>query len=342
MSRADRFLRACRGEEVDCTPVWFMRQAGRYMAEYRALRAQHTLLELCAEPELAAQVTLQPVRAFDVDAAILFSDILLPLVPLGFDLAFVKGEGPVIANHIKDAAAVDAIPDIDPRAELAHVLRTIEVVRRELKGEVPLIGFAGAPFTVASYLIAGGPSRDAVDARRFMLSQPAAWHRLMAKLATLIGEYLVAQAEAGAQALQLFDSWVGALSPADYAEFVLPYSESIFERARSTEVPLIHFGTGTALLLPQMRKAGGTVLGVDTRTPIAWVRDQLGSDLVLQGNLDPVVLLTGADLEARILNVLQQAQGLRGHIFNVGHGILPETPVQHVAEAVRLVHELST
>ena len=319
-----------------------MRQAGRYMPEYRALRAQHTLLEICAQPELAVEVTLQPVDAFDVDAAILFSDILLPLVPLGFQLEFVKGEGPLIHNPVQSAAQVDAIPAIDVRAALAHVLQTIVLARAALHERVPLIGFAGAPFTVASYLIAGGPSRDAVDARRFMLAQPQAWHRLMDKLSTTIGDYLLAQVESGAQALQLFDSWVGALSPHDYQEFVLPHSRAIFEKLAHTGVPLIHFGTGTALLLKHMRRAGGTVIGVDTRTPLSWAREQLEPGVVLQGNLDPVALLTGADLEGRIRGILHEAEGLQGHVFNVGHGILPETPVEHVRRAVELVHQISS
>ena len=319
-----------------------MRQAGRYMPEYRALRANHTLLEICAQPELAVEVTLQPVNAFNVDAAILFSDILLPLVPLGFQLEFVKGEGPVIHNPVRDAAQVDAIQRIDVRAAMAHVLATISLARKELDGRVPLIGFAGAPFAIASYLIAGGPSRDAVDARRFMMSQPRAWHALMEKLADLIGEYMVAQAEAGAQALQLFDSWVGALSPQDYQQFVLPHSRAIFERAAQANVPLIHFGTGTALLLKHMRHAGGHVIGVDTKTPLSFARSMLDPTVVLQGNLDPVVLVTGYQLEQRISGILRDAVGLQGHIFNVGHGILPETPVEHVRRAADLVHELSS
>jgi uroporphyrinogen decarboxylase len=341
MSRADRFLRACRGEPTDCTPVWFMRQAGRYMPEYRTLRAQHSLLELCAQPELAAQVTLQPVTAFDVDAAILFSDILLPIIPLGFDLDFVKGEGPIIRNPLTTASQVEALPDIDIRDAMQHVLDTIGLAQKELAGTVPLIGFAGAPFTIASYLIAGGPSRDAVDARKFMLAQPRAWHRLMEKLATLIGAYLAAQIEAGAQAVQLFDSWVGAISPAQYQQFVLPYSRAIFERIREFDVPSIHFGTGTALLLPLMHEAGASVLGVDSRTPLSWVRSHISNDIVLQGNLDPVVLVTGADLETNIHAILDDAVGLPGHIFNTGHGILPETPVENVARAIELVHALS-
>jgi uroporphyrinogen decarboxylase len=346
----DRFLRACRREPVDATPVWFMRQAGRYMAEYRAIRARHTLLEICAQPELAAEVTLQPVRALGVDAAILFADILLPLVPMGIDLTFAAGEGPVIGNPVRTPADVAALRAVEPREALAHVLEAVRLVRRELDGRTPLIGFAGAPFTLASYLVEGGSSRDALQAKRLMYEDPATWHALMAKLARVVADYLVAQVEAGAQAVQLFDSWVGALAPDDYRAYVLPHTQMILRAvsaspkgAHATGVPVIHFGTGTAMLLGLMREAGGDVIGLDWRTPLDWGRQTLGPDVALQGNLDPAALFAPrAELERRVRAVLAQAGGRTGHIFNLGHGILQGTPVDHVRMVVELVHELTT
>lgn len=338
-AQAERFLRACRQQPVDCTPVWFMRQAGRYMAEYRAIRARHSLLEICAQPELAAEVTLQPVRALGVDAAILFADILLPLIPMGADLEFAAGEGPVIHNPVRRAAAVDALRAVDVREALGHVLEAVRLVRRDLAGQVPLIGFAGAPFTLASYLIEGGSSRNYVYAKSLMYAAPEVWHRLMAKLAAVIADYLVAQIEAGAQAVQLFDSWVGALGPGDYREYVLPHSQRILQAVAATGVPVIHFGTGTATLLPLLREAGGDVIGLDWRTPLDWGRQVLGPGVAVQGNLDPVALFAPRpELERRVRAVLGEAGGQPGHIFNLGHGILPETPVDNVRAVVELVH----
>jgi uroporphyrinogen decarboxylase len=341
-ARAPRFLRACRRQPVDRTPVWFMRQAGRYMAEYRAIRARHSLLEICAQPELAAEVTLQPVRALGVDAAILFADILLPLVPMGAELSFAAGEGPVIANPVRSRADVDALRPVEPRQALASVLSAIRLVRGELAAATPLIGFAGAPFTLASYLLEGSSAREAVAARRLMLAEPATWHALMAKLSDVVSGYLLAQVEAGAQAIQLFDSWVGALSPADYAEYVLPHSRAILAAVAATGVPVIHFGTGTATLLPLLKAAGGDVIGLDWRTPLDWGWQQLGPEVAVQGNLDPVALFAPLpELERRIRAVLAAAAGRPGHIFNLGHGILPGTPVENVRAAVELVHALS-
>src|SRR5512135_3434852 len=248
MALTDRFLRACRREPVDCTPVWFMRQAGLYMAEYRAIRAKHTLLEICQQPELAAEVTLQPVRALGVDAAILFADILLPLIPMGIDLEFAAGEGPVIHNPIRTLQDVQALRPVDPHASLGHVLEAVRLVRRELDGRTAVIGFAGAPFTLASYIIEGGGSRNYVKAKRFMYAEPHAWHALMSKLAHVIADYLAAQIEAGVQAVQLFDSWVGVLGPDDYREYVLPYSRLVLSQVQAAGVPAIHFGTDTATL----------------------------------------------------------------------------------------------
>ena len=338
----DRFLRACRGLPVDRTPVWFMRQAGRYMPEYRAIRARHSLLEICAQPELAAEVTLQPVRALGVDAAILFADILLPLVPLGIDLEFAAGEGPVIHNPIRTAADVAALRPVAVDESLASVLETVRLVRRELDGRTPLIGFAGAPFTLASYLIEGGSSRSFLRTKQMMYGDPAAWHALLGKLAALVSDYLAAQARAGAQALQLFDSWAGALSPDDYEEYVLPHSRRVLGSLAGAGVPLIHFGVDTASLLPLMAQAGGDVIGLDWRTPLDWGWRQAGGEHAVQGNLDPAALFAPRPvLDRRVRRVLEQAGGRPGHIFNLGHGILPETPVDNVRAVVELVHEYS-
>ena len=337
-----RFLRACRRERVDAVPVWFMRQAGRYMPEYRAIRSKHSFLEMCAQPELAAEVTLQPVRALGVDAAILFADILLPLVPMGFELEFAAGEGPIIHNPVSSAADVERLRPVEPRESLAHVLQAVRIVRRELPPHIPLIGFAGAPFTLASYLIQGGSAREAIDAKRMMYAAPAAWHALMDRLTIVVRDYLLAQVEAGAQAVQLFDSWVGALAPDDYREFVLPYSARVLRALQQTGVPVIHFGTGTATLLPLMKEAGGTVLGIDWRTPLRLGRDVAAGDMAIQGNLDPVALFAPRDeLARRVRRVLEDAGSRRGHIFNLGHGILQHTPVEAVRFVVELVHQLT-
>ena len=342
MALNDRFLKACRREEVDCTPVWFMRQAGRYMAEYRAIRAKHTLLEICAQPELAAEVTLQPVRAFAVDAAILFADILLPLMPMGIHLEFAKGEGPVIYNPIGSRADVEALRVIDPCEDLRHVLDAVKLVRRELDGKTPLIGFAGAPFTLASYMIEGGSSRSFVKTKQLMYRDPQTWHLLMSKLAQVIAAYLVAQIDAGAQAVQLFDNWVGALSPNDYHEYVLPYSQKILEAVKKTGVPSIHFGTDTATLLPLLKEAGGDVIGLDWRIDLDRGWEAIGFDRAVQGNLDPVALFAPRDeLERRVRRILDQAAQRPGHIFNLGHGILQETPVESVKAVVEMVHVFS-
>lgn len=336
-----RFLRACRREPVDCTPVWFMRQAGRYMPEYRAIRDKYSLLEICSQPDLAAEVTLQPVRALGVDAAILFADILLPLVPMGIKLEFAAGEGPVIDNPIRSPADVAALRPVEPREALGHVLEAVRLVRGELDGRTPLIGFAGAPFTLASYIVEGGSSRNYVETKRLMYGDPATWHALMGKLARVVADYLVAQVEAGAQAVQLFDSWVGCLSPDDYREYVLPYSQLVLREVSATGVPVIHFGTGTATLLTLMKEAGGDVIGLDWRTPLDWGWSVLGPDVAVQGNLDPVALLVEApraELERRVRAILDQAGGRPGHIFNLGHGILPETPVDNVKAVVEMVH----
>jgi uroporphyrinogen decarboxylase len=333
----DRFLRACRREPVDTTPVWFMRQAGRYMPEYRALRAKYSLLDLCRTPDLAAEVTLQPVRRIAVDAAIIFSDLLLPLEPMGIPFDFVKGDGPTVLKPLRTEADIDELREVEPREAFAPVLQAIRTVRRELA--IPLIGFVGAPFTLASYAIEGGHSSHYALAKGLMYSCPRAWHRLCGKLATVAADYLKAQVEAGVQVVQVFDSWVGALSPADYQEFVQPHVRTIFDALAVVGVPAIHFGTGTATLLELQRDAGGDVIGVDWRVPLdqAWAR--IG-DRAVQGNLDPVLLLGPLDrLLAGASDVLHRAGGRAGHIFNLGHGILPTTPVEHVQALTDYVHE---
>ncbi|HEU4792240.1 MAG TPA: uroporphyrinogen decarboxylase [Nitrolancea sp.] len=342
MGSDSRFLRACRREPVDRTPVWFMRQAGRYMAEYRAIRAQHTLLEICAQPELAAEVTLQPVNRLEIDAAIIFADILLPLVPMGIDLEFAAGEGPVIHNPVRAPKDVDALHIIDPEESISNTLDAIRIVAHELDGKVPLIGFAGGPFTVASYLIEGGSSRSYIRTKRMMYDAPDAWARLMEKLATVTARYLQAQIKAGAQAVQLFDSWVGALSPYDYRTRVLPYMRGIIEQLKPLGVPVILFGTGTSGNLELLTTAGSDVVGVDWRINIdeAWAR--IGTDRAVQGNLDPVALFAPADeIERQVRDILDRVDNRPGHIFNLGHGILPETPVENVELVIDLVHRLS-
>jgi uroporphyrinogen decarboxylase len=316
-----------------------MRQAGRYMAKYRAIRKKYSLLEIAKQPELAAEVTLQPVRAFNVDAAILFADILLPLQPMGLDFEFTKGEGPVIHHPVRTQADVDALRPLRPDETLAHVMDAIRLLRSEL-GNTPLIGFSGAPFTVASYMIEGGASRDYRITKSMMYSAPKIWHAFMDKLSTALADYLTAQIRAGAQAVQLFDSWVGALSPMDYETFVLPYSKKMLDTAQSMGVPIIHFGTGTATLLPLMRQAGGDVIGLDWRIPLDQGWQVIGHDRAVQGNLDPVALFAHLpEMKKRIHDVLCRADGRPGHIFNVGHGILQHTPEENVKAAVEIIHE---
>ncbi len=337
----ERFLKACRREPVDCTPVWFMRQAGRYMAEYRALRAKHSILELCKTPELAAQVTLQPIDRFPLDAAIIFADILLPLEPMGLSLEFAAGEGPVIHNPVRNQADVERLNVIDG-GELDYVAEAIRQARRALNGRVPLIGFAGAPFTLASYAIEGGSSRNYLLTKQLMYGEPKAWHQLMDKFARVITGYLRRQIKAGAQAIQLFDSWVGCLSVGDYVEYVQPHVRLIFEGLKREGVPMIHFGTGTSAMLRQMREAGGDVIGIDWRIHLDEAWAAVGHDVAVQGNLDPLTLFAPLhEIERRVADILRRAGGRPGHIFNLGHGILPTTPIEHVAATIDMVHKLS-
>ena len=310
------------------------------MNEYRSLRERYSLLDLCRTPDLATEVTLQPIRRLDVDAAILFSDLLLPLEPLGIRFDFVHGEGPAIENPLRSEADLAAIRRFEPREELSYVLDAIRQIKQALAGRVPLIGFAGAPFTLASYAIEGGHSTSFAHTKALMYGHPAAWHRFCDTLADVIGDYLVAQVEAGVDVVQVFDSWVGALNSADYREFILPHTKRIFERVAPTGVPTIHFGVGTASILGDLRDAGGDVIGADWRTPLdeAWAR--VGSDRGIQGNLDPTLLLGPLDrIFAATDEVLARAGGRPGHIFNLGHGILPSTPVEHVQALARYVHQ---
>jgi uroporphyrinogen decarboxylase len=342
----NRFLRACNRQKVDCTPVWLMRQAGRYMKEFREIRKKHSLLQVAKTPELAAQVTLQPIKRLSVDAAIIFADILLPLEPMGIQLEFVKGEGPVIHNPVRDQSALEALRPVDVDETLGFVYEAIRIVRRELNGGIPLIGFAGAPFTLASYLVEGGHSRHYIKTKLMMYKNTKVWKGLLGKLASVITDYLRGQIRAGAQAVQIFDSWVGHLSPGDYENYVLPYSKQIMDGLKTDpdcrDIPVIHFGTGTSALLDLMRRAGGDVIGVDWRVNIdeAWKR--VGYDVAIQGNLDPVALLgPRSEIERGVKDILRRVGGRPGHIFNLGHGILPETPVDHVQEMVEMVHHYS-
>jgi uroporphyrinogen decarboxylase len=314
-----------------------MRQAGRYMPEYRALREKHSMLELCRTPELAAEVTLQPIRAFPFDAAILFSDLLVPLAPLGIPFDFQKGEGPVIEAPVASAADVAKLRRFEPREELSFSLEAIRLLRREL--QVPLIAFAGAPFTLASYAVEGGHSSHFAKTKALMYGDTATWHRLAGVLAEVVADYLRAQVEAGAQALQIFDSWVGTLDEADYRELVLPHVKRIFDALAGLDVPKIHFGTGTGHLLAAQRDAGGSVIGVDWRTPLDEGRRLVGDGVAVQGNLDPTLLFAPREtLLARVDDVLRRAAGAPGHVFNLGHGILPGTPTDAVRAVVEHVH----
>lgn len=336
-----RFLLACMRKPVDATPIWLMRQAGRYMEEYRALRQKYGILEIIKTPELACEVTMQPINAFQLDAAIIFADILPPLERMGLHLEFIKGEGPVIHNPLRAAKDVEALSVPEPEESLWFTLEAIRLARRELEPMgIPLIGFSGAPYTLASYAIEGGSSRNYENAKGMMMGDPRTWHMLMEKLSILIGNYMRAQAEAGAQALQLFDSWVGSLSPSDYEEHVLPHSQRAIEMAKSTGVPIIHFGTKTNGMLELIRDAGGDVIGVDWGIELADAARRLGPEVAVQGNLDPIALLAPwPELKKRAQHVLDQGRDLPGHIFNLGHGILPQTPVDNVRRLVDFVHE---
>ena len=372
MEMNDRFLKACRREAVDCTPVWFMRQAGRYMPEYRAIREKYGFLQMVKTPEVATEITLQPVRALAIDAAIVFADILPPLEGLGLHLTYEKGEGPVIHNPIRSAEDVAALRASDPRETVRYTLDAVRLTKRELAGKLPLIGFSGAPFTLAAYAIEGGGSKDFRTVKRFMHGQPQAWALLMNRLVTLVTDYLLAQIEAGADAVQIFDSWAGQLSPFDYVTGVLPYVQQVVRHVRealdqtsnvkqpalslskgqnaltlpippAAPVPIIYFGTDMSGMSAAVRQTGADVLGVDWRINLdqAW-RDLGEHDVAVQGNLDPATLFAPwPELQRRAQDVLDRAHNRPGHIFNLGHGILTETPVDNVKRLAEFVHEYS-
>jgi uroporphyrinogen decarboxylase len=336
----DRFLRACLREPTDCTPVWFMRQAGRYQPEYRELRKKYGLLEIATTPELCVEVTLLPVRQLNVDAAILFSDIMLPLGPMGVRFQIKEHIGPVIERPIRGLPDIERLRPLNTEEDLPFVLEAIRLLREEL--EVPLIGFAGAPFTLASYLVEGGPSRAFVRTKALMFLQPEVWHALLRKLTDAVAAFLKAQVRAGVHALQIFDSWVGCLSALDYEAYVLPHMRKLFSQLRGLNVPVIHFGVGTSSLLKLMKEAGGDVMGLDWRVDLGEAWAKLGHDVAVQGNLDPAVLLGPWDLiERRTLEILKQANGRPGHIFNLGHGVLAEASPEMLKRLVELVHERS-
>ncbi len=334
------FLKACRRQPTDYVPVWLMRQAGRFMPEYREIRSRVEFLELCKNPELACQVTVMAVEMLKVDAAIIFSDILLPLEAMGVGLKFLKGDGPVIERPPRSRKEIEQLRPVDPEESLGFALEAIKLTRAALNPAVPLIGFAGAPFTLASYLLEGGASRNYENTKSLLYREPDAWHALMTRLVDLTVKYLKLQVTAGAQAVQLFDSWVGCLSQDDYREFVLPHMRTLIAGIRGT-APVIHFGTGTAHLLEMLRDAGGDVVGLDWRIGIAEAWNRLGPQVAVQGNLDPVVLLADRfEIEKRVRRIFDQTGNRAGHIFNLGHGVLPETTVDNVKYLVELVHEL--
>jgi uroporphyrinogen decarboxylase len=334
-----RFLDACRRRPTDVRPVWFMRQAGRYLKPYREIRSKHSILEICKTPDLAAEVTLQPVEILDVDAAIIFADLLLPVEPMGLKLEFIAGEGPCIDNAITEPEDIDALAT-GRTDELGYVGESIQIVNRALGGRVPVIGFVGAPFTLASYMIEGGPSKTFLKTKKLMFGNETMWRRLMGKLVDVLGDFARIQVSAGAKAIQVFDSWVGALSPEDYVHYVQPYSRAVIERIRATGVPVIHFGTGAAGFFKELHAAGGDVIGVDWRINIdqAWI--DIGYRSAIQGNLDPVALFAPLpELRTKVTDLLKRTGTRPGHIFNVGHGILPETPVENVKAVVQIVRE---
>jgi uroporphyrinogen decarboxylase len=332
----DRFLRACRREPVDRTPVWFMRQAGRSQPEYRALRERHTLLEMVRTPDLCAQITLLPVEQLGVDAAILFSDITLPLAGLGVTFDIIEGQGPVIERPLRTAGDVEHLRPFDAERDVPFLLEAIRLIRREAR--VPLIGFAGAPFTLASYLVEGHGSRDLSLTKRMLMAEPVLWSRLMTALTDTTLTYLAAQVRAGAHAVQVFDSWIGALAPRDYEVAILPHMRRLFEGLRPLGVPVIHFGTGTAGLLPLMARAGGDVVGVDWRIRLGDAWGRIGA-AGIQGNLDPAAMLAPFEVIAETArDILNDAGGRPGHIFNLGHGVLPQTPQDSLRRLVELVH----
>ena len=334
-----RFLDACRRRSTDVRPVWFMRQAGRYLKPYRDIRAKHGILEICKNAQLAAEVTLQPVEILDVDAAIIFADLLLPVEPMGLKLSFVAGEGPSIANPVTEPGDIDGL-STDNTGDLGYVAESIKLVSRSLGGRIPVIGFVGAPFTLASYMIEGGPSKTFLKTKKLMYADETMWRRLMGKLVDVLGDFARIQIGGGARAIQVFDSWVGALSPEDYVRYVQPYSRALIERIRGASVPVIHFGTGAGGFFRELHAAGGDVLGVDWRINIDQVWADIGYRSAIQGNLDPIALFAPLpELRTKVIDLLRRTGTRPGHIFNLGHGILPETPIENVKAVVQIVRD---
>jgi uroporphyrinogen decarboxylase len=333
------FLKAARREPCEQIPIWLMRQAGRYLPEYREIRAKTSFLDLCKNPALSAEVMIRAVERLGVDAAIIFSDLLPILEPMGFDLEFAHGEGPLIHNPLRQPADVDRVVELESVESLSFVMETVRLTRAGLRPEIPVIGFAGAPFTLASYAIEGGASRNYLHTKTLMYRDEGAWRELMQRLARSIARYLNAQIAAGAQAVQLFDSWVGCLGVEDYARYVLPYTQAVIEHLRPGAV-VIHFATGNSALLPLLARAGGDVIGVDWRIPLDAAWQAIGHDKAIQGNLDPAVLLADrGEIERRAGEIIDQADGRPGHIFNLGHGVLPQTPVDNVRALIDYVHQ---
>jgi uroporphyrinogen decarboxylase len=342
MARNDRFLKACRKEPVDCTPIWMMRQAGRYLPEYREIRSKYSFIEMCKRPELVVEVTLQPIRRFELDAAIIFADILLPLEHMGIDFEFTKDDGPQIKNPVRTIKEVEKMRSFDVEEKMDYLLKSIKLVRKELDGKVPLIGFSGAPFTLASYIIEGGGSRNYIHTKTMMYTEPDTWHLLMEKLVDMVVKYLNAQIKAGVQAIQIFDSWVGCLSTSDYKEFILPHQKRLIENIDKS-VPCIHFAFGASHLLKYVKEAGGDVIGLDWRIDIDEAWKILNFEPAVQGNLDPAALYGSRDyIKKRVTDILKRVENRNGHIFNLGHGILPTVPVENAKYLIDLVHELST
>jgi uroporphyrinogen decarboxylase len=337
-----RFVRACQAQPVDRTPVWFMRQAGRYMPEYRAIRKQYSLIEICKKPEVAAEVTITAAEALGVDAAIIFADLLLPLEVMGLPFHFSAREGPVIEKPLREKADIDRLRT-DRAADLGYVSEAVRLVCQHFGTRLPVIGFCGAPFTLASYMIEGGGSRNYIHTKKLMYSSPAVWDELMRKLVTVVAEYAAEQVRAGADAIQIFDSWVGCLSVEDYRRYVLPHAAGLVRTLQKTGAPIIYFGTDSATLLPSMKETGAEVIGLDWRIPLDDGWRSIENKGAVQGNLDPVLLFADwKDLKPRAQEVLRRAGGRPGHIFNLGHGILPETPVENVKALARFVQEYGT
>lgn len=335
-----RFLKACRGEPVDVTPVWFMRQAGRYMKAYRDIKEKHSFLEMCKTPELATEVTLQPLDVLGVDAAIIFADILLPLEPMGTGLEFVAGDGPVIPRPVQNLKAVQDLKPVDAEAQLGYVGEAIRMVRREIGNKMPLIGFSGAPFTLCSYMVEGGKSKDFTVTKGMMIEAPETWTLLMDKVCKVLIDYLKMQVKAGAQVLQIFDSWVGCLSPGDYRDYVLPYTKRVVDGVKGQGVPVIYFSTGTCGMLNTIKEAGSDVIGFDWRIHLDEAWKILDHKQPIQGNMDPSILFAPIPvIKQRVHDILRRAGGRPGHIFNLGHGILQHTPVDHVKAVVDIIRE---